>query len=239
MTDTVHYQPSTEPTYAPEPDAGSFPRRVVDTFFSPVALFQRFGARPPWIDVTILAIVLGAIAFALIPQEVWQATMEEAMRQRGQELPAGADPESMASMQRMFGMVGAAIMPWIFLAVQAGIMVLLFSVILGGKATFRQYVGVVAHAGLIGAVGQLASLPVILRQGVMSQGITLGALVAGMDHESFVYQFLNAWNVFLIWQLVVLGLGASALNRRIGAGTAIGVLLGVYACIAAVIAALT
>jgi Na+/melibiose symporter-like transporter len=239
VTDTVHYEPSTDPAYAPEPDAGSFPRRVVDTFFSPVALFQRFGARPPWIDVTILAIVLGAIAFALIPQEVWQTTMEEAMRQRGQELPPGADPESMASMQRMFGLVGAAIMPWIILAIQAGIMVLLFTVIMGGKATFRQYLGVAAHATLIGAVGQLASLPIIIRQGVMSQGITLGALVSGMDHESFVYQFLNAWNVFLIWQLVVLGLGASALNRRIGAGTAIGVLLGVYACIAAAIAAAT
>ena len=235
MTD-ITYEPSASPA-APEPNAGSFPKRVVDTFFSPIALFQRFGARPPWVDVMIVSVVLGIVAFALIPSDVWVATMEEAMRQQGQELPPGADPASMAGMQRIFGMVAAVLMPWIFLAIQAGLMVLIFSVVLGGKATFRQYVGVVAHASLIGAVGQLAALPIIIRQGVMSQGITLGALVGGMDHDAFLYQFLNAWNVFMIWQLVVLGLGASALNRRIGAGTAIGVLLGVYAVIAAVIAA--
>lgn len=234
MSDTLTVVPPTQP--APqEPYAGSFPRRVMDTFLSPITLFRRFGARPPWVDVMLLSVVLGVVGFALIPQEVWVNTMEEAMR--GQEMPPGADPQTMAGMQRMFGLVGGAIFPWIFLAVQAGVMVLLFSVILGGSATFRQYVGVAAHASLIGAVGQLAALPVIMQTGTMA-GITLGALAGGMDPESFVYQFLNAWNVFLVWQLVVIGLGASALNRRIGAGTAVGVLLGLYAVVAVVIAVL-
>ena len=52
-------------------------------------------------------------------------------------------------------------------------------------------------------------IPVIMQTGTMT-GITLGALAGGMDPESFVYQFLNAWNVFLVWQLVVIGLGAGS-----------------------------
>lgn len=236
MTDTLSYQPSAPPAPT-EPDAGSFPRRVIDTFFSPVALFRRFGSRPPWVDVMVLSTVIMVAAFALIPADVWLATMEEAMRQQGQELPPGANPETMLGVQRIGGIVGAGLTLWIFLPIQAGLMVLIFSVILGGKATFRQYVSVVAHAGLVGAVGSLAALPIILQKGVMTQGITLAALAGGMDPDSFVYQFLNAWNVFQIWQLVLMGLGAAALNRRIGAGTAVGVLLGVYACIAAIIAA--
>lgn len=230
----------TEVPHAPaapqEPDAGSFPRRVMDTFFSPIALFRRFGARPPWWDVMLLSVLVGVVAFAFIPADVWVNTMEEAMRQQGQEVPAGMDPESMARIQRITGMVAGAVMPWIFLPITAGVMVLLFNVILGGGATFRQYVGVVAHASLVGAVGSLAALPITLQTGVMSSGITLGALAGGMDHDSFLYQFLNAWNVFLVWQLVVMGLGASALNRRIGAVTAVGVLLGLYAVIAVIIA---
>ncbi|MBW3572565.1 MAG: hypothetical protein KY467_15795 [Gemmatimonadetes bacterium] len=235
MSDTLTAAPPAPP--APqEPHAGSFPRRVVDTFFSPVALFRRFGARPPWWDVMLLSVVLGVLAFALIPAEVWVNTMEEALRAGGQEVPAGVDPESMAGVQRIGGMLAAAIMPWILLPIQAGLMVLLFGVVLGGGATFRQYVGVVAHTALIGAVGSLAALPVIMERGVMA-GITLGALAGGMDPDGFVYQFLDAWNVFLIWQVVLLGLGAACLNRRIGAGTAIGVLLGLYAVVAALIAA--
>jgi Na+/melibiose symporter-like transporter len=237
MSDTLTVVPPTQPA-AQEPYAGSFPRRVVDTFFSPIALFSRFGARPPWWDVMLLSVVLAIGAMALIPLEVWESTVEEAMRQSGQEVPPNMDPASMARMQQGIGMVAGAVLSWVFLAVQAGVMVLLFSVILGGNATFRQYVGVVAHASLIGAVGSLAALPITLQTGVMSTGITLGALAGGMDHDSFVYQFLNAWNVFLIWQLVVTGLGASALNRRVSAGTAIGVLLGLYAVVAVVIAVL-
>ena len=234
MSDKLTVAPPAQP--APqEPYAGPFPRRVMDTFFSPVALFSRFGARPPWWDVMLLSVLVGVVAFAFIPGDVWVNTMEEAMRQRGQEVPAGMDPESMARIQRISGMVAGAVMPWIFLPITAGVMVLLFNVILGGGATFRQYVRVVAHASLIGAV---AALPITLQTGVMSSGITLGALAGGMDHDSFLYQFLNAWNVFLVWQLVVMGLGASTLNRRIGAGTAIGVLLGLYAVVAAIIAAI-
>jgi hypothetical protein len=236
MSDTLTTVPPTVPA-TPEPHAGSFPRRVMDTFFSPVALLQRFGARPPWVDVMVLSVVLGVVVFALIPGDVWVNTMEEAMRARGQEMPAGADPEQMASFQRIAGIVASVVMPWIMLAVTAGAMVLLFSVILGGRATFRQYVGVAAHANLIGAVGQLAALPVILNKGLMV-GITLGPLAGGMDQESFVYQFLNAWNVFLVWQVVVMALGAATLNRKIGAGTAVGVLLGLYAVVAVLIAVL-
>jgi general stress protein CsbA len=233
MSDTLTTVPEAPPA-PPEPHAGSFPRRVMDTFFSPVALFQRFGARPPWVDVMILSVVLGVVVFALTPGEV----LMETMRARGQEIPPGTDPGQVALFGRIAGFVASVVFPWILLAVTAGVMVLLFSVILGGGATFRQYVGVVAHASLIGAVGQLAALPITLQKGVVSSGITLGALAGGMDPESFLYQFLNAWNVFLIWQLVVMGLGASAINRRIPAGTAVGVLLGVYAVIAVLIAVL-
>ena len=237
MTDTLTAVPPAPP--APqEPDAGSFPRRVLDTFFSPVALFSRFGQRPPWVDVMALSVVLGAVAFLLIPTEVWVNTTEEALRQQGAQMPAGADPESMAGMQRVFGIISAVLMPWIFLAIQAGLLVLIFSVAMGGGATFRQYVGVVAHAGLVGAVGQLVALPIIIQKGVFSAGITLGALAGGMDAESFVYQFLNFLSVFVIWQCVVMGLGVAALNRRISAGTAVGVLLGIYLAVAALVAAL-
>lgn len=237
MSDMIAAVPPAQPA-AQEPHAGSLPRRVMDTFFSPVALFSRFGTRPPWWDVMLVSVILGAIGFALIPLDVWVNTMEEAMRQRGQEIPAGMEPEAMAGVQRIFGLVfGGIIFPWILLAAVSGVMVLLFSVILGGSATFRQYIGVVAHASLIGAVGQLVSLPIIIKTGAMA-GITLGAVAGGMDHDSFIYQFLNAWNVFLVWQVVVISLGASALNRRISVGTAVGVGLGIYAAVALLIAAI-
>lgn len=238
MTDTISYEPSAPPAPAQEPHAGSLPRRVVDTFFSPIALFQRFGARPPWVDVMIVSIVLGIVAMMLVPREVMVATMEEAIRQQGGNAPQGVDAEQMAGMQRTFGLIGGAIAPWIFLVIYAGIMTLVFTVVMGGRATFRQYLGVVAHSFLIYSLGQLVYLPIGIQQGVMSPtGLSLGALAGGMDPESFVYQFLNYLNVFGLWQSVIMGLGAATLNRRIGAGTAVGVLLTLNVVFAAIFAA--
>ncbi len=234
MSDTLQVVPEAAAP-APEPHAGSFPRRVLDTFFSPVALFQRFGARPPWLDVTILSIVLGLAMFTLVPHEVWVNTMEKAMAANPRQAQ-GMDVDSMIRIQRIGGRVMAPVMTFVFLAAFAGLMVLIYSVVMGGRATFRQYLGVAAHTMLVGAAGQLITLPLIIQKGVMMQGISLGALAGGMDPESFVYQFLNAMNVFLIWQTVLLGVGAAALNRRMSYGAAVGVALGIYAVIAAAIA---
>lgn len=234
MSDISFPQPS--PALEQPAQHGSLPRRVIDTFFAPLALFRRFGARPPWLDVMLIGVVVGAVVYAFIPMDVWVETMREGVRTNPRM--RGMDPEAMAATQRIFGIIGAAVVPWIFLAVQAGVMVLLFTVLMGGTATFRQYVSVVAHASLIGALGALVQLPIIIQRQSLQAGITLAALVPGMETDAFLYQFLSWFNVFIVWSLVVAGLGVAALNRRIGAGTAVGVLLGIYAAIAATVSAI-
>jgi hypothetical protein len=222
---------------AQEAAPGSFVRRAADTFLAPIALFQRFGARPPWVDVTVLSVVLMLGAMLMVPQSVFVQTMKDALIQRGQPVPAGA--EGMAGVQRIATLVATVVMPWIGLVVTGGILTLLFSVLMGGKATFRQYVSVAAHAGLIGAVGMWAKLPIILHKQDLKAGITLAALLPSPDPAGFTYRFLNAWDAFAVWQFVVLALGVAALNRRIGSATTLAVILGLYAAIMAAVAALT
>lgn len=235
MSDISVFEQPSLPVQESQP--GSLPRRVMDTFVAPIALFRRFGARPPWLDVMAISVILTAVAWVLVPASVWQAAVDEMLRQRP-EAAGGMSPEAMAGMQRWISVGGVLVMSWVMLAIQAGLMVLLFSVLLGGSAKFRQYVSVVAHSMLIGAVGMLATLPIIIQRQDVRAGITLAALVPSADPQSFVYQFLNAFSVFLVWQTVVMGLGAHALNRRIGAGTAVGVMLTLYAAIAAAVAAI-
>src|SRR5688500_5659252 len=209
MTDT-----SIPAAAAASEDAGPLPRRILVTFLSPGALFRRFGAAPPWWDVLLISTVLGAITFALIPREVWAAMIEETVAQNPQA-SGGMDVDQMAGLQRIFGIVGAVLMPWLFALIQGGILTFVFSVLMGGNARFRQYLAVIAHASLIGAVGQLASLPLILQKQDLRAGINLGALVPNADPESFIFQFLTGMNVFLIWGLVVTGVGVAAINRKI------------------------
>lgn len=217
----------------PEP----FPSRVLNTFVAPLPMFRRFGERPPWLDVFVLSIVLSLVGMVLIPQDVWVETAREAVRQNPQLAQGGAQPEQMAGMQRIFGIIAGVVMPWIMLAVMAGLATLVFSVVMGGTARFRQYVAVVAHSNLIAAVGALATLPVIMGRGSMAQ-ITLAAVAPGLEPTSFAYYFLSMLAVFFLWQLVVIGVGAGALNRRISPATGVAVLLGLYLAISLAVAAI-
>jgi hypothetical protein len=235
MSDISVFEQPSVPVQESQP--GSLPRRIMDTFIAPIALFRRFGARPPWLDVMLISLAVTAVGWMLIPASVWEVAVDEMLRQRP-DAAGGMSPEAMAGMQRWISVAGVVVMSWVMLAIQAGLMVLLFSVVLGGSATFRQYVSVVAHSMLIGAVGMLATIPIIIQRQDLRAGITLAAVVPNADPQSFVYQFLNSFSVFLVWQTVVMGLGAHALNRRIGAGTAVGVMLVLYAVLAAAIAAI-
>jgi hypothetical protein len=229
---------SVHPDTAPEPAApGPLHRRIGETFFAPVSLFRRFGPKAPWVDATLVAVAIMAVAMALVPADVWVQTARDAIAANPRA--AGADAESMASIQRVASIVGVLVMPWIVLFLQSGILLVIFTMLMGGEASYRQYLAVGAHAAVVGAVGQLATLPLIIQKGSVQTSISLAPLAGGADADSFLSNFLNAFNVFLVWQVILLGVGVAAVNRRTSAGTALGILFGIFAVIAAVIAFFT
>lgn len=209
---------------------GSLPKRIVDTFFAPVDLFRRFGPKAPWWDVMLVAVVLGTAAMALVPTEVWVQTTRDAMANNPN---AQGDPEAFAGLQRGIGIGASLVAPWIFLFIQSAILLVIFTMLMGGEATYRQYLAVGAHAALVGALGQLITLPLMIRQGSMQAGISLKALMPGA--EGFLPAFLGAFNVFLVWQVALLAVGAAAVNRGRSVGSALAVLFGIFVAIAAVI----
>ncbi len=217
---------------------GPLHRRIMEVFVAPITLFQRFGPKAPWVGALGVAVVVSAIAMALIPTEVWLQTARDALAAApaGQQ---GMSPEAMASIQRFTSIGAMLIAPWIMLFIQSGILLGIFTMLMGGDATYRQYLAVGAHAGVVGAVGQLLTLPLIISRGSAQASISLAPLALGAGPGDFAYQFLNAFNVFLVWQFVLLALGVTAINRRASAGAALGILFGIFALIAAAIAFFT
>jgi hypothetical protein len=216
---------------------GPLHRRIVEVFVSPFSLFRRFGPKAPWVDAMLVAVVLSAIAMALVPADVWLQTVRDMMAANPQQ--QGMSPEQMASIQRYTSIGGALVVPWIMLFVQGGILLAIFTMLMGGEATYRQYLAVSAHAGVVGAVGQLVTLPLIIGQGSVRASISLAPLAVGMGPDDFLYRFLGAFNVFIVWQVVVMALGIAAINRRRSATAPLAVLFGIFAVIAVLVAYFT
>jgi hypothetical protein len=117
----------------------------------------------------------------------------------------------------------------------AGLVLMIFTAVLGGGATYRQVFAVVAHTQVIGAVQQLFSLPIAYARAEIVSPTRLSVFFPTLDDKGVLYYFLNAVDLFYLWMIVNLAIGIAVLYKR-RTGPLASSLLGIYAVIAVVIA---
>jgi hypothetical protein len=212
---------------------GSLGKRTIDTFFAPGELFSRFGATPPWVDVLLISAVAATLAMALIPMEVHLNFARDAIAQMEPAQRGAMKPETMANIGRYTTPIGVFVGTFLSAFVLAGVLKLVFGVMMKGEATFAQYRAVAAHAALISALGAIVTLPVWIATGDMTTQLSAGLLAPELP-KGMLSTLLNSLNVFYIWWLAVIAVGVSVVNRGISVVTAGAVLFGIYFAIAAV-----
>ena len=112
----------------------------------------------------------------------------------------------------------------------------LFNTLMGGGATYRQNLAVVAHAGAVPTLVGLAILPLNYARSSMSSSTNLGVFVQMLPENNFLVRFLGTIDLMWVWYLIVLAIGLGVLYRRKTSSIAIG-FFGVYLVIALAIVA--
>lgn len=226
------------PTAAPKP----LPARLIGVVTSPMATFRAIVANPRWFGALAVTTLLVAF-FSTLPMTTEagrQAALDQqvaAMKSFGVEVT----DERYDRLER-----GAATLPHrtaagvivaspIIVLITAGLLFAVFNAAMGGEALFKQVFALVAHAGVISALGAAFSGTVNYFRGGTGSVANLGALLPMLPEKSFIANLLGAIDVFLVWYVVVLAIGLAALYRRRTQPIALS-LLGVYAVIALCIA---
>ncbi len=218
------------------------PKSLAARFFgvltSPRDTFAAVAAHPKWFGMLATSVIAGVILvggflFTQVGQDAWLDTMTASRTLTDQQLQTF---ERIAPYTGYFA-IGQMIvfLPLMLLAV-SGILFAVFNAALGGQASFKQVFAVVVHAGPVGVIGQLFSMPLNYFRGTLTSPANLGAFVPMLSETSFISHFLGAIDVFLVWQVIVLAIGLGVLYRRRTQPIAIS-LLCVYALIAVVVAA--
>lgn len=220
---------------APAPK--SLPARFIGILTSPRDTFASVVAHPKWFGMLATcaiagAVLIGGFMFTQVGQDAWYEAATASRQMTDQQLQA---MERIAPYAGYFAIAQMMIGLPLILAVMAGILFAVFNAALGGQASFKQVFAVVVHAGPVGVVAQLFSMPLNYYRGTLTSAANLGALVPMLSDTSFLSHFLGAIDVFLIWQVIVLAIGLGVLYRRRTQPIAIS-LLGVYAVIALIIA---
>lgn len=213
-------------------EAGPLPRRLFQVFAAPAELFDRLRECPVWIDVLVLLVAASVASSFLIPEEAMRAMMEA-------QMPPDAGPEQVDQMMRFargWSLVFAFVGTPIVVAAVAGFAILVFNVLLGGEATYRQLFSATAHAFVIYTAGALLALALLLGSGG-GQLVTpsLHLLVPGLS-EGYLFRFLRGLNLFSLWSAIVLGIAVSRIYPKRSAGPAATLFLGAYVAIIALIA---
>jgi hypothetical protein len=216
--------------------------RVANVFLAPRAAYTAVAARPRALGVLLVVIlVMAAAQYVFLSTAVGQSatldqqiaavkafgvTVTDQMVQQMQSRMAYAKYTTAISLVVFIPLLAAAI---------AGLVLMVFTALLGGGATYRQVFAVVAHSQLIGALQQLFTLPIAYARAEIVSPTRLAVFFPMLSDTGFLYYLLSALDLFYLWSTVNLAIGIAVLYKRRTAPV-VGVLLGIYAVIAVIIA---
>jgi hypothetical protein len=215
--------------------------RIVGIVFTPRQTYAAVVARPRVLGiltVTLLVIVV-AVALFLRTEVGQQAALDQNLRTieaLGINIPDEAYARMEDGMSRAWitGAIGQVAFWLPAMAILAGLLTGVFTTLLDGKGRYKQVFAVVAHASVIVALQQAFSMSLSYAKGAFA-GATLGAFLPMLEETNFAVRFLNAIDLFVIWWIVSVAIGLGVLYKRRTGGIAAS-LLGVYVCIALIVA---
>ncbi len=196
--------------------------RVVDVFFSPGELFEKLRDNPVWFWTLFLAGVLITASVGVLPAEAWEQMLQAQAAESGQEMP-----ESMVTIVRISGTAFALIGVFIWAFILSGLAMLLFTFFMGGDGTYKQFLSVVSHSTLIGALGAVVTTPLKVIKLAPQLTLNLGTVRTFLE-EGFLLRFLTMMELFGLWSFAILAVGITKVDPRRSFGGTFGILLGIW-----------
>lgn len=245
MTESTMPDPQLAQTTPDGPPLPGLLARVIGVITSPSETFAHV-VRTPKVSGALFVVCLATALAQGLPQftesgraaalEMQVQSMERIGMTVSDEMYNAMAAQSLSNTAGYITLVTTFLFTPVATVIITAIFWALFNTIMGGTATFKHVMAVVAHSQIITTLSLVIAAPIMYMRGQMSaSGIAnLGALIP-LDETSFLAKFLGMIDLFVIWWLVVLAIGLATLYKRTTNGVATG-LLAAYAVIALVAA---
>lgn len=213
----------------PVPDL-SLTQRIWGILVSPHVVIEYLKVRPRFLGALAIMVVL-ILANILPIMDILVETEMDKLADRG------LTEEQMVTQEKVMRItipVVGPIFTLIAVFAGAGIMLFLSNVILGGQATYRQLLALLAHAQMVWIPATLVKVPLTLISGKPVH-TSLAAFSSSDADQGFLWQIMNQLDVFSLWILALsaLGLGILAGTSTGRAATALGITWGILVLVLA------
>lgn len=235
------------PGIAPESAPLSQVARVVNTFVAPSKTFNDLRRSAswwlPWLLISIVALVfINSVGRYVGYEQVARNALAQSPKQSDKfekESPQDQAREmqirTAATRYISYAVPAIIVIVWLLIA---GVLMGVFNLGLGTSVPYKIVLAIVAYSGLPAIIGSiLATISVIVggtsgsldREAFNIQNPVATNLAYFMDPmgNKFLYGMASAVNIFMIWSLVLMGIGF-ACNSKVKRGTAIWTVVIVY-----------
>jgi len=243
--------PTVQPANPVPPQTGlGFVARFVGILTSPRATFADVAARPRWFGMVAALVIVGVLAgTALMATDTGRLAALDAARSQFKSFGINLPPEAEAKMESdmmqmplwrmaLSASFGQILMGFLLPLVIGGGFMLIFNVMLGGEASFKQLFATVVHANPVLLVGALFATPMMYFRGTMTGVTNLGVFLPMLDETSFLAKLFGSIDLIRVWWVVALAIGLGVLYKRKTKPIAISLFV-VYGIIAIIFAAVT
>lgn len=190
------------------PPRPNFFKRLWMVIVNPGELFEALAPNPAWFPMAVFVGLVSGVSMAVVPAEAFYET-----------ITANMPPEQVSEMRDV--PVSWIKWPWVGAIIVRGpigpvflslVSYAIFVFMRGDRATFKQHLCVMAHAGSISAIGSLVAAPLRIATMNVQETLALGDLTPFLD--GYLYNVLSLLDLFALWATVVAGLGLSVIDPR-------------------------
>ena len=187
--------------------------RMLRVFYAPSETFEAVAEQRSAADWLVPTIVVALAIFfsTYLTSPIYVAEMMEQMRE---QVPAeqGGEMENTATAIRISGLIAAPVMTFVMLFIGAAIY-LLVGKLLGGLLGYGHCLALVAYTSLISILQHVVKTPLVLANETMKVQIGLGMFLSEEAQKSFGGALLSSIDPFVVWMIVIAGLGLSIVGQ--------------------------
>ncbi len=195
-------------------------KQLIGIFFYPTKIFSDINSEPRWFNFfLILAVILLVLNILIwytpksenaLKEKIYEKMKE--IREKGRELPEDFI-EKQIKYTKILAPISSALSPLILSAIIAGIIYFISFLFLDGKSGFKLNYIIVMYSMAILVLYSLINSILMLIWGKVDFTASLLLFFPSLDESSAAYYYLKHFDLFYLWQAILIGIGIKIINK--------------------------
>ena len=191
-----------------EPKEMNWLARIFNIIFEPRKVFESLKQKPKWF-VPLVVVSLVTLVFLYFVSNIMVA--EQIAKTELRQPLTEPQKQVMINWIKIASLTMTPISIIAISVLQSLVLFFVFNVLMGGDSTFKRVLSVVSHSYLISIPAIIVRCPLILFKKTMEVQTSLAAFLSVDLKDSIIYKLLGGFDIFALWQVIVLSIGLSVM----------------------------